>query len=159
MIRVYYWPRELRLIVTGHASHRMQQYPDVCAAVSALFYSCCYASDGLRKRLWAKRHAHLDEKGIGYVRIWAKRRYFIRCRTAMGTCVGGMLALADQLPHLVHVEVCTGIPFNDEKALEEGPEGGVSFLQKFCYDMRKDRPLADGKPAADGQKGNENGKD
>lgn len=146
MIQVYYWPRELRLVMSGHAEHKGNWSPQVCAAASALFLSLCSTSNGFRKYGWCRGRYHLNEHGMGYIRIWAKRRYFKRLRVAVGMCVGGLLMLEEKHPHLVHVEVCTGIPFDDETAVREGAEGGVSYLKKFCYDMTKDRPL-------DGQKG------
>lgn len=155
MIRVYYWPRELRMVIKGHAVQGEKRYPLVCAAASALFYSLCSATDGFRKVRWCKGHYHLEEKGIGYARIWSRRRYFKRCRVAMGMCVGGLMMLANEYPEVVRVEVCTGIPFDDDLVLKEHQQGGVPYLQKFVYDMTKNRPLK-GQKEANHEKNAEN---
>ena len=151
MINVFYWPREQRLVMTGHAEHRGNYSPVVCGAASALFYALCTTTNGFMKYKLLKGRYHLDEKGIGYCKMWPKRRYFKRTRVAIGMCVGGLMMLEEKHPHLVHVDVATGIDFDDKKVLEEIQGGGVSYLKKFCYDMLKDRPLQ-------GQKGTKNEK-
>ena len=154
MIRVYYWPRDLRLVIEGHAPKKWQDGPAVCAAASALYNSLCDTTNGFLKRGWCKRRFYLetDDGGLGYCRIWARRRYFKRCRVAMGMCFGGLWMLADKHPNLVHVEVCTGIPIDDFQVIKENAEGGVHFLKKFCYDMRKDRPYSTGRKAKTDEK-------
>ena len=151
MINVFYWPREQRLVMTGHAEHRGNYSPVVCGAASALFYALCTATNGFMKYKLLKGRYHLDRKGLAYCKMWPKRRYFKRTRVAIGMCVGGLMMLADKHPHLVHVDVATGVPFDDEAVIKEDQQGGLKFLKKFCYDMTKDRPL-------DGQKGKKNEK-
>ena len=151
MINVFYWPREQRLVMTGHAEHRGNYSPVVCGAASALFYALCTTTNGFMKRKLLKGRYHLDHKGLAYCKMWPKRWYFKRTRVAIGMCVGGLMMLADKHPHLVHVDVVTGVPFDDEAVIKEDQQGGLKFLKKFCYDMTKDRPL-------DGQKGKKNEK-
>ena len=141
MINVFYWPRDQRIVIQGHAHQRGANYsPVVCGAASALFYSLLSASNGFLKYKWVKGRFYLDKRGIGYCKLWPKRRYFKHTRVAIGTCVGGLLMLADKYPHLVKVTVATGIPFDDKDVLEEAQQGGVSYLQKFVYDNTRDRP-------------------
>lgn len=151
MINVYYWPRDQRLVMTGHAEHKGNYSPVVCGAASALFYALCTTSNGFLKYKWLKGRYHLDEKGMAYCKMWPKKRYFKRTRVAIGMCVGGLMMLADKYPHLVRVDIVTGIDFDDRTVLEEAAQGGVTYLRKFCYDMIKGRPLQ-------GQKGNKNEK-
>lgn len=157
MINVYYWPRDQRLVMTGHAEHKGNYSPVVCGAASALFYALCTTSNGFLKYKWLKGRYHLDEKGMAYCKMWPKKRYFKRTRVAIGMCVGGLMMLADKYPHLVHVEVLNAWnhesigAFDDRTVLEEAAQGGVTYLRKFCYDMIKGRPLQ-------GQKGNKNEK-
>ena len=149
MINVYYWPRDQRLVMVGHAEKRGSYSPVVCGAASTLFYTLCTTSNGFLKYRWLKGRYHLDEKGLAYCKMWPKRRYFKRTRVAIGMAVGGLMMLADKYPELVHVDVVTGIDFDDKTVLEESSQGGVSYLRKFCYDIRKGRPLQ-------GQKGGKN---
>jgi len=151
VIQVYYWPRELRMVMRGHAVRGEKRFPLICAGASALFVSLCNAMNGFRKARWCRGHHYINEDGLGYARLWGKRRYFKRLRVAMGMCVGGLMMMEREYPGIVHVEVCTGIPFDDQQVITEYEQGGVHTLRKFCYDMSKDRPLK-------GQKGNENGK-
>lgn len=151
MIRVYYWPREQRLVMTGHAEHKGSWSPVVCGAASALFYALCTTSNGFLKYKLLKGRYHLDEKGLAYCKMWPKRRYFKRTRVAIGMCVGGLMMLEERNPELVHVEITTGQAFDDKQVLEEAAQGGVTYLRKFCYDMTKGRPL-------NGQKGKQNEK-
>lgn len=146
MINAFYWPRDQRLVMTGHAENKGSYHKDVCAAASALFYALCTTSNGFMKYKLLKGRYHLNEKGLAYCKMWPKKRYFKRTRVAIGMCVGGLMMLADKYPHLVHVEVATGVYFDDRTVLEESAQGGVTYLRKFCYDMLKDRPL-------NGQKG------
>lgn len=141
MIRVFYWPREQRLIISGHAEEKGLHNPVVCGAASALFYALCTTSNGFLKYKLVKGRYWKDNKGIGYFRMWPKRRYFKRTRVAIGTCVAGLMLLEDKHPHLIHVDVVTGTDCDDAKVLEEAQEGGVSYLKKILYDMVKDRPL------------------
>jgi len=143
MIRVFYWPREQRLIMSGHAEEKGLHNPVVCGAASALFYALCTTTNGFLKYHLVKGRYYKDQKGIGYCVMWPKRRYFKRTRVAIGTCVAGLMLLEDKHPHLIHVDVCTGIPFEDETAIREAEEGGVSYLKKIVYDMTKDRPLSE----------------
>ena len=147
MINVFYWPREQRLVMTGHAERKGSYSPVVCGAASALFYALCTTSNGFLKYKWLKGRYHLDEKGLAYCKMWPKRRYFKRTRVAIGMCVGGLMMLEDKYPELVKVDVVTGVDFDDKQTLEDASQGGVTYLRKFCYDMLKDRPLQ-------GQKGN-----
>jgi len=157
MINVFYWPRDQRLVMTGHAEHKGNYSPVVCGAASALFYALCTTSNGFLKYKWLKGRYHLDEKGMAYCKMWPKKRYFKRTRVAIGMCVGGLMMLADKYPHLVRVEVLNAWNhesignFDDRTVLEEAAQGGVTYLRKFCYDMLKGRPLQ-------GQKGNKNEK-
>lgn len=148
MINVFYWPREQRLVMHGHASNIRGGYsPVVCGAASALFYALCTTTDGFLKYKLVKGRYHLDEKGIGYCKIWPKRRFFKRTRVAIGMCVAGVMMLEEKHPDLVHVEVMNAWNhtsngnFNDKKVLEEISAGGLSYLEKFVYDNTKDRPL------------------
>lgn len=152
MINVFYWPREQRLVICGHAEKRASKdSPVVCGAASALFYALLTTTNGFLKYKMVKRRFHLDRSGVGYCRMWPKRRYFKRTRVAIGMCVGGLMMLEEQHPDLVHVEVATGIHFDDYAVLEEYANGGVSYLKKFVYDNTKGRLL-------NRQKGKENGK-
>lgn len=152
MIHVYYWPRDQRLVMEGHAEKRGGGYsPVVCGAASALFYALATTTNGFLKYKLVKGRYYVDEKGLAYCKMWPKRRYFKRTRVAIGMCVGGLMMLEEQHPDLVHVTVATGTDFDDPKVLEENEGGGVSYLKKFCYDMLKDRPLK-------GQKGTKNEK-
>ena len=158
MINVYYWPREQRLVMHGHAEHRGNYSPVVCGAASALFNALCTTTNGFMKYKLLKGRYHLNSKGLAYCKIWPKRRYFKRTRVAIGMCVGGLMMLEDKHPHLVHVEVATGVPFDDTAVIQEDQEGGVTTLKKFCYDMNKNRPLDSAKAETNGQKGTKNGK-
>lgn len=152
MINVFYWPREQRLVMRGHASNIRGGYsPVVCGAASALFYALCTTTDGFLKYKLVKGRYHLDESGIGYCKMWPKRRFFKRTRVAIGMCVAGLMMLEEKHPDLVHVTVATGVPFEDQTVLEEISAGGLSYLEKFVYDNTKDRPL-------NGQKGEKNEK-
>ena len=42
MIRCYYWPRELRLVMSGHAPKNTEKNKQQCAAASALLYALVY---------------------------------------------------------------------------------------------------------------------
>ena len=141
MIQVFYWPREQRLVMKGHAERKGTPSPVVCGSASALFYALCTTSNGFLKYKMLKGRYYKDQKGIGYIKMWPKRRYFKRTRVAIGMCVAGLLMLADKYPQLVRVNVATGIPFDDAAVLEESEQGGVSYLNKFVYDNTKDRPL------------------
>ena len=141
MIQVFYWPREQRLIISGHAEKKGNWSPVVCGAASALFYAACTSSNGFLKRGIVKGRYYKDLKGLGYLKMWPKRRFFKRTLASIGTAVAGLLMLEGKYKSLIHVEVCTGIEFDDEKAITEAEQGGVSYLQKFVYDMSKDRPL------------------
>lgn len=166
MIRVYYWPREQRLLMQGHAEQKGLHNPVVCGSASALFYALCTTSNGFLKYRLIKGRYYKDQKGIGYCRMWPKRRYFKRTRVAIGTCVAGLMLLADKYPDMIQVDIATGIPFDDAQAMEEAEQGGVTYLRKFLYDIAKDRPLspdakADTLPrrrGRTGRKGHENGK-
>ena len=98
MINVFYWPRDQRLVMTGHAEHKGNYSPVVCGAASALFYALCTTSNGFLKYKWLKGRYHLDEKGMAYCKMWPKKRYFKRTRVAIGMCVGGLMMLADTVP-------------------------------------------------------------
>lgn len=150
MIQVYYWPREQRLVMEGHAQQKGLHSPVVCGSASTLFLALCTTTNGFLKYKFLKGRYYKDQKGIGYCKMWPKRRYFKRTRVAIGMCVAGLLMLADKYPDLVNVRVATGIPFDDAKVLEEAEQGGVSYLRKFIYDSTKDRPLRD--PAGNAQK-------
>jgi len=141
MINVYYWPREQRLVMAGHAEKRGNWSPVVCGAASTLFYALCTTSNGFLKYGIIKGRYYKDLNGLGYFKMWPKRRYFKRTRVGIGTVVSGLLLLEDKHPHLIHVTVATGTPFDDERAITEAEQGGVSYLRKFLYDMTKDRPL------------------
>lgn len=143
MIQVYYWPRDQRLVMEGHAEKRGLHSPVVCGAASALFWALCTTSNGFLKYHLVKGRYYKDHKGIGYVKLWPKRRYFKRTRVAIGTCVAGLMVLADKYPEQVRVDIATGLEFDDAQVLEEAESGGVSYLRKFMYDNAKDRPLRD----------------
>ncbi len=171
MIQVFYWPREQRLVMKGHAEKRGGGYsPVVCEAATTLFQALVSTSYGFLKYRLVKGRYHKELKGIGYVKLWPKRRYFKRTRVGIGICVSGLLILADKYPDLVRVHVATGVPFDDAAAIEEAEQGGVSYLNKFVYDMTKDRPLSTEEGGAEpnrearraqkrknGQKGNSHG--
>lgn len=141
MIQVFYWPREQRIIMEGHAEKKGLHSPVVCGSASALFLALCTTTNGFLKYRLVKGRYYKDQKGIGYCKMWTKRRYFKRTRVAIGTCVAGLMMLADKYPDLVRVDIATGIPFDDAQVLEEAERGGVSYLKKFVYDNTKDRPL------------------
>lgn len=142
MIEVLYWPRELRMVVRGHAVNGGGRWPLVCAGASTVLYALESTTNGFRKVGWCKRHFHREESGIGYVRIWAKRRYFKRCRVAMGMAYGAMLMLEESFPEAIRCEVCTGMPFDDTAAMD--CDGGLTYLRKALYDAGKGRK---GRPA------------
>ncbi len=137
MIEVLYWPRELRMVVRGHAVNGNSRWPLVCAGASTVLYALEGTTNGFRKAGWCKKHYHTEESGIGYVRIWAKRRYFKRCRVAMGMAFGAMLMLEETFPEAICCEVCTGIPFDDDAAMDA--EGGLLYLKKALYDVSRIR--------------------
>jgi len=141
MIHAFYWPRELRLVMVGHADSAHAKYPLICAGASALFYALCTTTDGFQRARWCKSHYHLEEKGIGFCRVWPKKRYFKRLRVAMGMCVAGLLMMAEQYENVVKVHVMSDEHFPDDAVIEESAHGGVSLLQKFVYDNTKSRPL------------------
>lgn len=141
MIHVFYWPREQRLVISGHADHKGEWSPVVCGAASALFYAACTSSNGFLKRGIVKGRYYKDQKGLGYLKMWPKRRFFKRTLASIGTAVAGLLMLQEKHRNLVSVQVCTGTEFDDEKAVTEAEQGGVSYIRKFVYDMTKDRPL------------------
>ena len=161
MINVFYWPRDQRLVMTGHAENKGSYHKDVCAAASALFYALCTTSNGFMKYKWLKGRYHLDEKGMAYCKMWPKKRYFKRTRVAIGMCVGGLMMLADKYPHLVRVEVLNAWNhksignFDDITVLEEASQGGITYLRKFCYDILKGRPLQGQKGRTNEKAGNE----
>ena len=139
MIRCYYWPRELRLVMAGHAPKYSDKNKQQCAAASALLYSLIGAVKGFKRKGWANpfsTYVYADT-GLAAVRIKAARWRFKTCRVAIGMTFGGLMMLADKYPDAVHCEVCTGIEFDDNKLFEKTPVGGVSYLQKWLYDMRK----------------------
>lgn len=140
MINVYYWPRELRMVMEGHAEHKGDWSPVVCGAASLLFETLQVTSNALLQKKWIKGRYHLNREGLGYLRIWNKRRWFKQARIAIGMCISGMMMLEEKYENLVRVNVCTGIPFDDEKVIEEDQSGAVLFLKKFCYDIRKESP-------------------
>ena len=144
MIQVFYWPREQRLIMQGHAEEKGLHNPVVCGAASALFYALCTTSNGFLKYKLVKGRYYKDQKGVGYFKMWPKRRYFKRTRVAIGMCVAGLMLLEDKHPNLIHVEIATGFPCDDTAIIEEAQQGGVSCLRKILYDMTKDRPLDKG---------------
>ena len=145
MIHVFYWPREQRLVMKGHAEKLGGGYsPVVCEAATTLFQALVSTSYGFLKHRLVSGRYHKEQKGVGYVKMWPKRRYFKRTRVAIGMCVAGLLILEDKYPELVHVYVATGIPFDDIQAIEEAEQGGVTYLNKFVYDNTKDRPLCTG---------------
>lgn len=147
MINVFYWPREQRLVMHGHAEKRGGGYsPVVCGAASALFYALCTTTEGFLKYRLLKGRYHLDEKGVGYCKMWPKRRYFKRTRVAIGMCVAGLMMLEEKYPDLVRVRVVTGTHFSDEIAIQENASGGVDYLKHFVYDTIKGSPT-------NGQKG------
>ena len=153
MIRCYYWPRELRLVMSGHAPKNTEKNKQQCAAASALLYALIGAVHGFTRKGWAnpfKTYTFADS-GIAVVKIKAARLRFKTCRVAIGMVFGGLMMMADKYPQAVHTQVCTGIPFDDKKVLSGDAEGGVSYLQKFLYDIRKGS-------LTKGQKGTENEK-
>ena len=132
MIQVYYWPREQRLVMEGHAAQKGLHSPVVCGSASTLFLALCTTTNGFLKYKFLKGRYYKDQKGIGYCKMWPKRRYFKRTRVAIGMCVAGLLMLADKYPDLVDVRVATGLPFDDAKvdALLDtiaGREHGLAF--------------------------------
>lgn len=139
MIRCYYWPRELRLVMAGHAPVHSEKNKQQCAAASALLYSLISAVNGFRRKGWARIHGTytLAESGIAAVRINARLWHFKACRVAIGMCFGGLMMLADKYPEAVSAEVVTGVDFNDKLARSPSKDGGVSYLQKWLYDIRK----------------------
>lgn len=142
MINVMYWPTNQRIVISGHAEHKGEYSPVVCGAASALFYALLTTTNGFLKYKWVKGRFHLDEKGIGYCKIWPKKWFFKRTRVAMGMCVGGMMMLEEKHPRLVHVEIMNHWNhqeenFDDEKVLEEYAEGKVSYLKKYMEDYEK----------------------
>lgn len=141
MIRVYYWPREQRLIMHGHAEEKGLHNPVVCGAASALFYALCTTTNGFLKHHMLKWRYFIDQKGVGYCRMCPRRFYFKRTRVAIGTVVAGLMMLEEKYPHLIKVEIATGFPCDDFQVLEESTKGGVSYLRKICYDLSKGRPL------------------
>lgn len=139
MIRCYYWPRELRLVISGHAPVYSEKNKQQCAAASALLYSLISTVNGFRRKGWAHLRGTytLAESGLAVVRINARLSHFKACRVAIGMCFGGLMMLADKYPEAVKADVVTGVPFDDKALCDKGPDGGVSYLQKFLYDMRK----------------------
>lgn len=144
MIQVFYWPREQRLIMTGHAEEKGLHNPVVCGAASTLFEALCTTSNGFQRRKLVHGHYFFQEKGIGYFRMWPRRWHTKRTLASIGTVVAGMLLLEEKHPPLIHVNVATGIPCDDVQIAKEYAEGGVSYLKKFVYDNTKDRPLDEG---------------
>ena len=125
--------------MAGHAPKHSEKNKQQCAAASALLYSLIGAVKGFRRKGWAnpfKTYIYADS-GLAAIRIKAARWRFKTCRVAIGMTFGGLMMLADKYPEAVHCQVCTGIEFDDEKLFSDDAEGGVSYLQKFLYDMRK----------------------
>lgn len=140
MIKVYYWPRELRMVMEGHAKHGANESPVVCGIVSLLFETLQVTSNAMLQKKWIKGRYHLNEYGLAYLRIYNKRRWFKEARIAIGMAISGLMMLEEKYPDLVKVNVCTGIPFDDLTVMEEDCAGGVSFLKNFCYNMGKESP-------------------
>lgn len=148
MIQAYYWPRELRLIIAGHAPKNSEKNKQQCAGASALLYALCGAVNGFRRKGWARLRGTytLHDSGIAAVRINARRWRFKTCRVAIGMCYGGLLMMMQKWPEAVKCQVMTGVSFDDKRLMAKGEEGGVTYLKKFLYDVRKGSPT-------DGQKG------
>lgn len=139
MIRCYYWPKELRLVMAGHAPKNSEKNKQQCAAASALLYSLIGAVRGFTRKGWAnpfKTYVFTDN-GLAVVKIKASWLRFKTCRVAIGMVFGGLMMMEDKYPEAVRARVCTGIAFDDKKLLSGDAEGGLSYLQKFLYDMRK----------------------
>lgn len=120
MIKVRYWPQELRLTVEGHALESdMQENPLICSAASMLVFSLMNTMDGINSRRWAKC-AYMDNgNGFAYMRAFKPKWHkFKAVRVAVGMTFGGLAMLAHQHPEAVQVEVCTGQPFDDEEVIK-----------------------------------------
>ena len=140
MINVYYWPRELRIVMEGHAEHKGNYSPVICGAASLLFETLQVTTNAMLEKKWIKGRYHLNRDGLGYLRIWNKRRWFKQARIAIGMCVSGLMMMEDKYEDLVKVTVCTGIPFDDEKVILEDKEGSVNTLRKTVEEYQQARP-------------------
>lgn len=122
MITVYYWPREFRMTVEGHASARqMDKNPLVCAAASILLYGLENCIDGFKWAKWVKDGYYHEKSGRGYVKCtpkWHKRKLV---RVAYGFAYGAMGMLQKHYPEALKCEVMTGVVFDDEKEREGMP--------------------------------------
>lgn len=120
MIKVNYWPRELRLTMEGHAvTDENEQTEDgivVCSGASMLMFALMNALDGFKLAAWVKNvHYYENGNGFAYAKVdkpkWHK---FKAVRVAFGMAFGGLAMLAKHYPKLVSCEVCTGKPYDDK---------------------------------------------
>lgn len=121
MIEVKYWPRELRLTVSGHALEEAQEVnPEVCCAASMLMFALMNQMHGFVSRRWAKDAVYFDTgSGFAYVRmIKPKWHKFKAIRVAFGLVYGGLCMLAEKYPKAIRCDVCTGEPFNDAECIK-----------------------------------------
>ncbi len=125
MIKVCYWPRELRLTVEGHAVDESMGATDeniaVCSGASMLVFALMNALDGFKLRKWVRAGKYFDNgSGFAYVRAFKPKWHkFKAVRVAFGLVYGGLAMLESHYPNLVSCEVCTGKEF-DDAAIPQG---------------------------------------
>lgn len=121
MIKVCYWPRELRLTLEGHAVSENEETTEenvaVCAGASMLVFALMNALDGFKLRKWVKKGLYYDSgSGFAYVRAFKPKWHkFKAVRVAFGMVFGGLVMMQNEYPDLVSCEVCTGKEFDDAR--------------------------------------------
>ena len=104
MIQITFKPKQMELIVEGHADYAKKGKDIVCSAVSILFYtlgeSLMHSTSMLYEEPIVK-----DEEGNGYICCHPKEEYEGNIARTYWTILNGLQLLADGYPKHVSLEI------------------------------------------------------